>query len=388
MTTSDFRLKGLLSFALAAHHILHLTLPTITGIEMLLLCAYVLIWASKPHIHASTAAIARHLERYALATLPAKVVHRCDRLIDCSLYVLLWVVIWGPTSGLPMLLRSTWWSIGTVFTVCYVSAILSGFLWVPALCYVGHPSYNILQRAANMGTMACRCTSAKVRSLFKSFQSAAVFSYSCVHQHRPTLSDVKIWTITAMTPLLACLRWVAAAIAALDAGGRSMIAAILRATLTVVRIGGRMCSKIFDMTARMHAATMDIVSQMHSTVVHFALRMHVGVVTGCKAAASWASSKTTKACSTTHRLSRQISRASVKTAAFFRKEPGTVECIIASTSQILEGLGMASDVLALVPFAVLGDEITLRSGPTLHVADTVKATVDVSARLYSHVQTF
>lgn len=388
MTISDFRLKGLLSFALAAHHILHLTLPTITGIEMLLLCAYVLIWASKPHIRASTAAIARHLERYALATLPAKVVHRCNRLIDYSFYVLLWVVIWGPTSGLPMLLRSTWWSIGTAFTVCYVSAILSGFLWVPALCYVGHPSYNILRRAAGMGMMAGRWTGAKARSLFKSFQSAAVFSYTYVQQHRPTLSDVKIWAITAMTPLRACLRWVAAAIAALDAGGRSMIAAILPATLTVVRIGSRMCSKIFDMTARMHAATMDIVSRMHSTAVHVALQMYAKAATGCIAAACWASLQTTEACSTAYRLSHRLLRASVKTAAFFRKEPGTVECIITSTSQILEGLGMASDVLALVPFAVLGDEITLRSGPTLHVADAVKATVDVSARLYSHVQTF
>ncbi|KAL1945302.1 hypothetical protein VTO73DRAFT_2153 [Trametes versicolor] len=378
MTISDFRLKGLLSFALAAHHILHLTLPTITGIEMLLLCAYVLIWASKPHVRASTAAIARHLERYALATLPTKVVHRCNRLIDCSFYVLLWVIIWGPTSGLPMFLRSAWWSIGTVFTVCYVSVSLSGFLWVPALCYVGHPSYNMLQRAAKIGTMAFRWTGGKVRSLFKSFQSAAVFSYTYVQQHRPTLSDAKIWTITAMTPLRACLRRAAAVITIPDAGGRSTIAAILRATSTVVRIGGRVCSKILEVTARMHAATMDIVSRMHSTAVHVALQMYTKAATDCKAAASWASLQTTEACSTAHRLSHRLLRASVKTAAFFRKEPGTVECIITSTSQILEGLGMASDVLALVPFAVLGDEITLRSGPTLHVADAVKATVDIA----------
>ncbi len=383
--TISFRLRGLLSFALATHHILHHTLPTVTGIEMLLLCAYGLIWASKPYVRASTAAITRHLERYALTTLPATVIHRYKSLMAGSFYVLLWILIWGPTSGLPKLLRSAWWSIVAAFTICYVSAILSGFLWVPALCYVGHPSYNVLQRAANMGAIGCRRTGTKVRSLFKFCQAAAASGYTYGLQHRPTLSGVKMWATTAMAPLRTGVYWAACAIDGLDAGSRSTIAAMFRATSVAVDIGHRTCSKVFHMTARMHAMTVAVVSQMHSTAADVASQMYAKLVRGSKASASWASSKATEACSTAQRLSRQVLRASVNTAAFFRKEPGTVDCIVASTSQILEGLGMASEVLSLIPFAVLSDGDMLKSGPTHRIEEAVKATVEVSVRLVTDV---
>lgn len=340
---------------LTLQHIPFFSIPT-ARVEVFLICIYTLFWIVKTHDRAADIAVARLMQ--ASIILPPVAVEVARTFLDGSFYVLLWVLIWGPTSGLAMFLRLALWCTIAALALCYFSATtpLNGFLWVPAWYYVVQPTCNALTRTARtLGSRTHRWTSPRAQSLLESMatvgaaatRSASVTVCAWVRRHRPTLGDLKNWTSSAAGALEAGLFWAACAFVDLCAG-------IWHSAVTAC-------------------------SQIASTSVNTSARVCVKTVAGLYAAESWATASIVLATRVGRHVVRRGFRVAVKTAAFFRKEPGTIECLVASAVQFLERLEIASEVLALVPFAVAHDGETLQMVPPQPFREAARIAVEVSS---------
>ncbi|KAI0629715.1 hypothetical protein C8Q77DRAFT_1161281 [Trametes polyzona] len=336
-----------LSFALmtlATHVILLLPLPTVST-EILLIWAYANIWTSRTSTRDYLYVIARRIEQ-AFFALPAVGVAVALALYDClmesSFYVLIWILIWGPTTGLAIFLRFALWCAVAAWTICYFSATtpLNGFVWVPAWYYLGRPLCISLGRVGKSVALAVdrRVDILRVRTLLGSTKDAVV---SC--------------SSAAVTVLSECLR---------RRAGLTVLACWAVATTDNLLNWAHTC---YDVLSDCYTGILD-------TLELWCLKAAVAY----GATTIWFADSLARTSSMGRRCSRKFSTRAAKVAVFFGREPGTTDCLLASILLSLEQLQVASEVLALVPFAVLTYNDALTSPSARRIREGVRAAIGLA----------
>ncbi|KAH9856736.1 hypothetical protein C2E23DRAFT_808883 [Lenzites betulinus] len=324
-------LEGLLPFvfmSLTTHIILSLRLPILVK-DLFLLCAYTAIWTSRTRLHLAYLATTHRLQE-SLTILPEVAVEVArafyDQTLASSFYALIWVLIWGPTTGLAILARFALGIAVFTCTLCYFTATtpLKALLWVPAWYCVVQPACSLLKGAAKgfiSGVYHC-VVSPRARSFSLTLAAAGLTGLRSVKaggvicmRHRPRLSVL--------------VRWVTAVGAACGSVGRAVLSDICQAASEGLAL------------YRWTVATTG---------------------TLCCCAASRVYARILYTCCLPGHAAQCMARGVKKSVIFFRDEPGTVECLVVSIAQFCEEAKCTSDVLMMVPFAAFAQGKLIPSG--------------------------